>query len=134
MSDGLSPELEELVERARVARERAYAPYSKYCVGASVRTASGALFAGCNVENASYGATACAERNAIAAMVQGGERRAIAVAVFTEGPTPAMPCGICRQVLWELGSADTVVVAACPGAVRVTTLGALLPEAFELER
>jgi len=134
VSDGLSPELEELVERARVARERAYAPYSKYCVGASVRTASGALFAGCNVENASYGATACAERNAIAAMVQGGERRAIAVAVFTEGPTPAMPCGICRQVLWELGSADTVVVAACPGAVRVTTLGALLPEAFELER
>jgi len=134
VSEPLSPELEELVERARSARERAYAPYSKYFVGVCVRSASGALFAGCNVENASYGATICAERNAIARMVESGERHAIAVAVFTQGPTPAMPCGICRQVLWELGRAETVVVAACPGAVRVTTVGALLPEPFELER
>jgi cytidine deaminase len=125
--------LAELVVMAERAAERAYAPYSTYRVGAAVRGQSGRVYTGCNVENASYGATLCAERVAVATMVAAGETRLSAAAVFTFGPEPAMPCGICRQTLREFAEhAD--VVAACPSGTRVLALSALLPDPFVLAR
>jgi cytidine deaminase len=127
------PEADALVAAARAACENAYAPYSGFRVGAAVRGASGRVYAGCNVENASYGATLCAERSAVAALVSAGEHKLSAVAVWTEGAEPAMPCGICRQVLFEFG-ADVLVVIACPGDVRRASLQELLPAPFVLRR
>ena len=124
--------LAELRDAARAAREQAYAPYSGFQVGAAVLSSTGRRYLGCNVENASYGATLCAERAAVAAMVSAGDREIVAVAVFTDADPPAMPCGICRQVLFELGR-DAVVVVASPRAERRTSLGVLLPNAFRLE-
>jgi cytidine deaminase len=124
-----------LVAAAREARERAYAPYSKYKVGAALLTAGGATFTGCNVENASYGACLCAERNAIGGMVAAGHAKPVAIAVATGGPKPGSPCGICRQVLREFAADMPVALVAVDGAGRVkrrdTTLAALLPDAFD---
>jgi cytidine deaminase len=128
-----APDLDELLARARAVRENAHAPYSKFRVGAAVRAASGAIYTGCNVENASFGATVCAERNAIGAMVAAGERELSAVAVYTEDDAPTMPCGICRQVILEF-AADAEIVAATPDARKATTLRELLPEPFKLTR
>lgn len=130
--EGLPPEFADLVESARLIRERAYAPYSNYRVGAAVRSKDGNVFLGCNIENATYGATLCAERVAIAAMVASGERVISAVAVFTDGGPLGMPCGICRQTLVEFGEASTLIIAASPRELRTRTLGALLPEPFVL--
>ncbi|MBI3200955.1 MAG: cytidine deaminase [Polyangiaceae bacterium] len=130
MTDLDLPELEAL---ARGVMPRAHAPYSRFHVGAAVRAASGLAYVGCNVENASFGATICAERNAIGAAIAAGEREIVAVAVHTEAETPAMPCGICRQVIQEFG-AGAVIVSTTPTARKQTTLAALLPEAFVLER
>ncbi len=119
-----------LVRAARRARARAYAPYSRFRVGAAVR-AGGRVHVGCNVENASYGLTVCAERNAVAAAVLGGRRRleAVAVASGTSPPTP--PCGACLQTLAEFaGPALPVMLAGAGGALVETTLGALLPRGF----
>lgn len=123
-------QLDELGEAARRARESAHAPYSRYRVGAAVRTRSGAVYAGCNVENASYGATICAERAAVAAMVVAGEREILAVTVFTDDGPLGMPCGICRQTLLEFAGPECVVVVSSLHEARQTTLGALLPEPF----
>jgi cytidine deaminase len=130
MSTPLSPtsDLTELVDRARAVRERAYAPYSRFLVGAALRTASGRVFVGCNVENASYGATICAERGAVSTMVAEGEREIADIAVFTDGDSLAMPCGMCRQVLAEFASPTCRVLVASPRESKETTLGALLPE------
>ena len=89
-----------LIEAARQAQAQAYAPYSKYHVGAAVLS-DGQIHAGCNVENASYGATVCAERNAIAAMIRAGGRRIDKLVVLTPSERPKSPCGVCRQVLAE---------------------------------
>jgi cytidine deaminase len=121
-----------LLEAARRVRENAYAPYSGFRVGAALQTESGNVHVGANVENASYGATVCAERSAVAAMVAAGERRITRVAVYAEGPTLAMPCGMCRQVLAEFGLGAEVVVGG-PAGDRRTTLAALLPEPFVFE-
>ena len=129
MSLALPPELARLVEVARLARERAYAPYSGFRVGAAIETPSGAVYSGANVENASYGATICAERAAVGSMVAAGEREIARVAVYAEGPTISMPCGICRQVLGELGAGATVI-AAGPSGARTVSLAELLPEPF----
>src|SRR5262245_6352011 len=91
-----------LIEAARAASERAYAPYSKFRVGAAV-LAGGQIFAACNIENASYGLTICAERAAVAAAVSAGKRKIDAIAIFTPTPTATAPCGACRQVLHEFG-------------------------------
>jgi cytidine deaminase len=123
-----------LVTAARAARERAYAPYSKYRVGAAILTKSGAMFTGANVENATYGATLCAERSAIAQMVAAGERDPIACAVATGGPRPGSPCGICRQVLREFArDMPIALVAEHAGRLsrRDTRLAKLLPDAFD---
>jgi len=119
-----------LEEAARLAHRHSYSPYSRFPVGAAVLTASGAIFSGCNVENASLGLTQCAERNAVAQAVSQGERHILAVAVYTPTPRPTPPCGACRQVLAEF-SRDAIVLCVCNGEERLeTTLRDLLPAAF----
>lgn len=119
-----------LVAAARAARRRAYAPYSRFQVGAALR-AGGRVFPGCNVENASYGLTVCAERNAVGAMVAAGARRIEAVAVASATVPPTPPCGMCLQTLAEFAGPDLPVTLAGGRGARVeTTLGALLPQAF----
>jgi cytidine deaminase len=129
--------LDRLVEEAIAARARAYAPYSRYRVGAALLTRSGEIYAGCNVENATYGATLCAERAAIAVMVAAGASAPVACAVVTAGPEPGAPCGICRQVLAEFARDMEVIMIAQDARGRVTAretdrLSALLPRAFRL--
>ncbi|HET9958896.1 MAG TPA: cytidine deaminase, partial [Polyangiaceae bacterium] len=119
-----------LLEAARKVSRHAHAPYSGYHVGAALLTRSGAVFTGCNVENASYGATLCAERAAIASMIAAGDREVVSVLVFTEKGPPAMPCGICRQTLVEFATPDCSVYVATGTDQLETTLGALLPEPF----
>lgn len=117
-----------LVEEAIQARKRAYAPYSRFPVGAALLTASGKTFRGCNVENASTGLTVCAERVAVWKAISDGEREFAAIAVATEAG--AMPCGACRQVLSEFAADMPVLVADLGGRVWRTSLGVLLPAAF----
>ncbi len=124
-------DLAHLVTLAQQVRECAHAPYSKFRVGAALQTSSGRIFTGCNVENATYGATICAERSAVCAMVAAGERAITAIAVFTDAEVPATPCGICRQVLAEFAD-DAVVVVATPRQQKQFSLAALLPERFAL--
>jgi cytidine deaminase len=122
-----------LVSAAREARKHAHAPYSGYKVGAAVVTESGDMFVGCNVENASYGATICAERGAIMQMVAAGRKRPVACAVVTQGKVGGSPCGICRQVLAEFAPEMTVILvgeSGSPSDMRITTLSDLLPDAF----
>ena len=122
-----------LVSAAKDARKRAYAPYSNYKVGAAVLTESGDVFIGCNVENASYGATLCAERGAIMQMIAAGGKTPVACAVVTQGKVGGSPCGICRQVLAEFASDMTVILAGEAGRpedMRITSLSDLLPDAF----
>ena len=124
-----------LEARAIAARDNAHAPYSSYRVGAALLTSSGAVFAGCNVENASYGLTLCAERSAIAQMVSAGARDPIAIVVATRGPRAGTPCGMCRQVLAEFALDLPVrLIAIDPAGETIdTTLQALLPNAFRAE-
>jgi len=119
-----------LVAAARAARRRAYAPYSRFRVGAAV-LGGGALHAGCNVENASYGLTMCAERVAVGTLVAAGGRRLEAVAVASGTTPPTPPCGACLQVLAELGGPGLpVLLAGARGKAIQTTLGELLPRSF----
>jgi len=122
-----------LLGRARSVRKRAYAPGSRFRVGAAVRAASGRVFVGCNVENASFGLTICAERAAVCAAVAAGERVITAVAVVAGRGGGASPCGACRQVLAEFapkGGALWVVTAGARGVAKVVALRELLPSAF----
>ena len=125
-----------LLAAARSVARNAHAPYSKFRVGSALRTAAGGFFAGCNVENASYGLTVCAERNAIAAAVaaEGPSMRIAALAVFVDSPEAFPPCGACRQVIAEFANAAAVVLFTSRGDARArrTTIGELLPEAFAL--
>jgi len=121
---------EELLAAARAVRENAYAPASRFLVGAAVLAADGRVFVGCNVENASYGLTVCAERSAVGAAVAAGARLLRAVAVVTDLAEPARPCGACRQVLAEFGPQMQVVLGGRDGAVAMTSLDRLLPEPF----
>jgi cytidine deaminase len=125
------------VAAAKLARHNAHAPYSKYTVGSAVVTRDGQIFAGCNFENASYGATICAERNAIGHMVAAGARDPVLCVVVTRGPEPAAPCGVCRQVLREFArDMRVLMIAVPPGSeqvVRESSLASLLPEAFSPE-
>jgi cytidine deaminase len=128
----LSPAERALVEAARFASERAYCRYSDYAVGAAIESETGRIFTGCNVENASYGATMCAERSAIFALVSAGERRIVRAAVFAPGEPMAMPCGMCRQVIAEF-CRDAPVLVAGPRGVLRRSFAQLLPEAFRLD-
>ena len=120
-----------LIAAARAARPNAYAPYSRFSVGAALLAGDGRIFTGVNVENASYGLTVCAERNAVGAMVAEDGRHILAVAVCTENGVT--PCGACRQVLNEFAPEEGEVpvwIVDGAGDVRQTTLAALLPESF----
>ncbi|HWA87155.1 MAG TPA: cytidine deaminase [Opitutus sp.] len=122
--------LRQLEDAARAASHAAYAPYSKFRVGAAVRATSGKIYAGCNVENASYGLCNCAERTAIFTAIASGERSLDAVAVFTPTQTPTAPCGACRQVINEFGP-DAFVISFCESADRIeAAMTVLLPRAF----
>jgi len=127
--------MDELLERAKNARERAYAPYSKFKVGAALLTKDGSVFDGCNVENASYGLCNCAERTAFFSAVAAGYTRdqfaALAVIGDTDGPIA--PCGACRQVIIELGGPElSIRLGNLNGAIRDTTAREQLPDAFYL--
>lgn len=119
---------EELVQLALEARQRAYAPYSNYFVGAAVLADDGAVFPGCNVENAAYPSTICAERVALTSAVANGRRRFTAIAVATSNG--GTPCGACRQVMAELGLDMAVYIADEHGNFRTTSVRELLPEYF----
>ena len=123
--------LDELIEAAVTAQANAHCPYSNYSVGAAIRTASGAVFAGCNVENAAYPEGTCAEAGAIAAMVLAGEREIAEVVVVTGGSTAGTPCGGCRQRLREFAAPDVIVHALSnDGAALRMTMAELLPSSF----
>lgn len=128
----LTPAERELVDGARAAAERAYCRYSGYSVGAAIKSESGRIYCGCNVENASYGATMCAERSAIFGLVSAGERQVTHVCVYAPGEPMAMPCGMCRQVISEF-CVDAPVLVAGPRGVLRRSFAELLPEAFRLE-
>jgi cytidine deaminase len=118
-----------LVEAARRAQQHAYAPYSRYHVGAAVEGEDGSVFAGCNVENASYGLVMCAERVAIGSAVAAGVRQFRRVVVVSDSEPPAPPCGACRQVLFEFAP-DAEVLAVGPRSSHRWTMRDLLPAAF----
>jgi cytidine deaminase len=120
-----------LMQRARDVRENAWVPYSRFKVGAAVRTDSGQVFVGCNVENAAYPEGVCAEAGAISAMVAAGETRIAEVAVIADSPTPVAPCGGCRQKIAEFAAPGVPVTMATLGGETLTrTVGELLPGAF----
>lgn len=123
----------ELLAAAWVARQNAYAPYSGYAVGAALRAEDGRIFTGCNVENASYGLSMCAERVAIGSAAAAGQRKFSALCVVAEGDVP-WPCGACRQVLNEFAPDLLVVVQAGDAPPLQRTLSELLPESFRLQR
>lgn len=119
-----------LLSFAKAAMANAYAPYSHFQVGAALLGESGRVYTGCNVENASYGATMCAERTAVFKAASEGERRFVAVAIVSSGGDFTYPCGMCRQVLAEFGLDMMVILENNKGEVRVHTLRELLPHAF----
>lgn len=123
-------ELEALVGHAIQASERAYAPYSKFRVGAALLGESGAVYLGCNVENAAYPLTQCAEQAAVSRAVCDGERRFRAIAVVSSKGEPCAPCGGCRQVLSEFAPDMPVVMTSADGELIVSTVRELLPGAF----
>ena len=126
---------DDLIAAAADVRMRAYAPYSKFLVGAAIRGADGALYQGCNVENVAYPEGTCAEAGAIAAMVAAGETRIVAIAVIADSPVPVSPCGGCRQKIAEFAGPDTpVALATTDGTVHHTTVAELLPGAFDQDQ
>ena len=123
-------DVDRLVTAARQARERAVAPYSNFKVGAALETADGTIVTGCNVENASYGLTICAERVAMFKALSEGHRRFTRMAVVADTIDPTSPCGACRQVLWEFGHDLEIVLANLTAVTGRHQMAALLPMAF----
>ncbi len=123
---------EDLLAAAKTAHANAYAPYSGFHVGAALRSADGTVYAGANVENASYGLGRCAEQSAVQALASAGERTFSEVVVYTTAPEPASPCGACRQVLYEFAEDATVYLVNDRGVVRRWTVKDLLPGGFRL--
>jgi cytidine deaminase len=125
------PSLEALFEAAKAVQAKAYAPYSRFKVGAAIMTPSGKVFTGCNVENAAYPVGTCAEAGAISAMLAAGESRIAAIVVMGEGDNLVTPCGGCRQRIREFAASDTPIHIAGPEGVRRSfTLEELLPFSF----
>lgn len=120
-----------LIAAAKSARQNAHAPFSKFKVGAALRTASGKIFGGCNVENATYGLTVCAERVAIFKAISEGERKFDAIAVTTDTDTLTPPCGACRQLIWEFCGDIPVAMSNLAGKVEVTWMKDLFPKPFD---
>lgn len=127
----MTPSQQELFDAARAAQQQAYAPYSRYLVGAAVRGRSGRVYAGCNIENAAYPQGWCAEASAIAHMITAGEREIVEVLTVCDGDLVGTCCGGCRQKIREFAALDVPVYACGPDGVRATfTLGDLLPHSF----
>ena len=122
-----------LIEAAKSGREKAVAPYSNFKVGAAVETANGKIFTGCNIENASYGLTICAERVAIWKAVSEGEHDFISIAVVADTEEPTPPCGACRQIIWEFCGDIPVTMANLQGKSETLRMSELLPRAFGRE-
>jgi cytidine deaminase len=118
---------ETLLQKALEARMNAYAPYSRFAVGAALLTRSGAIFAGANVENISLGLTICAERAAVSAAIAGGEKEFVAIGVVSESDEPAVPCGACRQVLAEFNPTMRIITSTIAGKTQEFQLDELLP-------
>ncbi|MDJ1006859.1 MAG: cytidine deaminase [Paracoccaceae bacterium] len=124
-----------LIDAARAVRENAYVPYSNFKVGAALRAADGAVYAGCNVENVAYPEGTCAEAGAIAAMVAAGATEIVELAVIADSPTPVTPCGGCRQKIAEFAGPDVAVtLATTDGVTKTVTVRELLPFAFDTEQ
>ena len=127
----MNDSLDTLVDAARTARLNAFAPYSKFQVGAALLTASGRIVTGCNVESASYGLTLCAERVAVFKAVSEGERHFTRIAIVADTAAPTPPCGACRQILWEFGGDLEVVLANLKAVTGTYRLRDLLPLPFD---
>jgi len=122
--------IDKLIAVAKAASEKAYCPYSRFPVGAAAMTTTGLIFAGCNIENAAYGSTICAERTSVFSMVAAGHLDLAAIVIYTPTDVPAAPCGACRQVVNEFGPSSRII-SVCDGQKRIdTTLAELLPVAF----
>lgn len=121
---------QELIRMAHKAREKAYAPYSKFKVGAALLTKSDRVYTGANVENRSFGLTVCAERSAVSAAVGDGEREFVAIVVSSTSRPPVPPCGACRQVLMEFSGDIKVIMVNAAGDRKIRTVAELLPEPF----
>jgi len=124
-------ENETLISAATQARENAHAPYSNFCVGAALRATSGRIFGGCNVENATYGLTVCAERIAIFKAISEGERGFDAISVVTDTDALTPPCGACRQLIWEFCGDIPVIMANLKGRVEIMQMQNLFPRPFD---
>jgi cytidine deaminase len=127
----LLSEYEALITAAKQARENAHAAYSNFRVGAALRAASGRIFGGCNVENATYGLTVCAERVALFKAISEGERGFDAIAVVTDTDSLTPPCGACRQLIWEFCGDILVILANLKGKVEITPMKELFPKPFD---
>lgn len=127
----MSEELQPLIEAAQQARTHSVAPFSGFLVGAAVRTGSGKVYTGCNVESASYGLTVCAERVAIWKALSEGERQFTELAVVADTETLTPPCGTCRQIIWEFARGAKIVFANLAGQSEVFHVAELLPRAFD---
>jgi len=134
MTEISDPQWARLADAARRASAHAHCPYSRFRVGAAVLTGDGSIAAGCNVENASYGLTVCAERNAVSRAVADGARNIDAVVVYTPTPEPVTPCGACRQVIAEFGSGARIRCICDGPAILEFDLADLLPHAFAFTR
>ncbi len=123
--------LQSLVEDATRARLQSVAPFSRFLVGAAVRTENGKVYIGCNVESASYGLTVCAERVAIWKALSEGERQFTELAVVADTESLTTPCGTCRQIIWEFCKHATIVLANLRGETEIVSIKDLLPRAFD---
>ena len=124
--------MDKLIAEAKMAREKAYAPYSNFKVGAAVLTSNGKIFSGCNIENSSYGLSICAERVAIFNAVSSGYREFTKIAVVTDSEPSASPCGACRQVIFEFGDDIEVIMSNLKGDIKIMKIDELLKDGFKL--
>ena len=127
----MSEDLDSLIAAAREARRKSVAPFSNFQVGAAVKTESGKVYTGCNIESASYGLTVCAERVALWKALSEGERSFTAMAVVTDTETLTPPCGTCRQIIWEFARGAQIVFANLRGDIETFAMTDLLPRAFD---
>jgi cytidine deaminase len=129
----MPPSDEQLIQRARDAQKHAYAPYSRFTVGAALLAEDGRIFSGCNVENSTFGATICAERTAVFTAVCHGARQFMKIAIVSDDDEPVMPCGSCRTVLFEFSPDIEIIAVGSSGRMEKIQLSQLYPKGFRLK-